>query len=136
MRSRSRPRLKSGDDENRKAGVAAPALEFLDVKPARRVAARRANLESPMTMLLDQTADPVNSPPCEQPADNLGKTPRRDPARLVLRYGGRDGATVQPFLGHDVTFGFIMAQGAWGLREGDTIVLYSLHWSAPMWGRG
>lgn len=86
-------------------------------------------------MLLDQTSPEVNSPPCEQPADNLGKTQRRDPARLVLRYGGRDGATVQPFLGHDVTFGFIMAQGAWGLREGDTIVLYSLHWAAPMWGQ-
>ncbi len=52
---------------------------------------------------------------------------------MVLRWRGGGAPTVQDFLGHDVTFAYVMSEHMMGLREGDTIALYALHWSYG-WG--
>jgi hypothetical protein len=84
-------------------------------------------------MLVEQFREAVNPPPCEEVADNLGTKPRKNPSHLVLRWRGSGAPTVQEFIGHDVTFAYILSEHMMGLREGDTVVLYALHWSYG-WG--
>lgn len=86
-------------------------------------------------MLVEQFREDVNPPPCEQPVDNLGISPRRKPTHLVLRWRGGGQPTVQEFLGHDVTFAYVMSEGMAGIRDGDAIILYAVHWTAALWGR-
>lgn len=87
-------------------------------------------------MLLEQSTEPVNpSHSCEQPVEKVGTTPAKPPANLVIRWRGGGAPTVQPYVGHDVTFAFVMAEGMMGIRDGDTVTLYAVHWSACLWGR-
>jgi hypothetical protein len=83
-------------------------------------------------MLLERQRETVNPhPPCEQPAENVGTAARKNPSHLVLRWRGV-APTVQEFIGHDVTFAYVISVG---LREGDTVILTACHWSAQVWGR-
>ena len=88
-------------------------------------------------MLLDQTDAPVNPPSsCEQPVDNpvqnTGGKPR-EPKHLVLRFAGGHEPITQPFLGHDITFAYIISENMLGIRDGDTVTLFAMHWSHG-WG--
>jgi len=86
-------------------------------------------------MLLDCRDEPVKPhPPCEQPADKVGTASRKTPSHLVLRWRGV-APTVQEFIGHDVTFAYVISEHMVGLREGDTVILTACHWSAQVWGR-
>ena len=86
-------------------------------------------------MLLDQCNSPVNPPShCGTLGDNLGKAPVKNPTHLVLHWRG-GGVTTQEFIGHDVTMAYVLAEGMWGLRDGNAIVLYAMHWSSCIWGR-
>jgi hypothetical protein len=85
-------------------------------------------------MLLEQHDRPVNPPPhCGQPGDGTGTTPKNSPKHLVIRWRGNSAPSVQEFIGHDVTFAYVLSEHMMGLREGDTVVLYALHWSYG-WG--
>lgn len=84
---------------------------------------------------MEQTDEGVKPFVCEQPGESQGKTPVKPPAHLVIRWRGGGAPTVQPFVGHDVTFAFIMAEGMAAIRDGDSVVLFALHWSQSPWGR-
>jgi hypothetical protein len=86
-------------------------------------------------MLLEQHDEPVNpSPCCEQPVHEAGITHQPDPTHVVWMHNCNV-STVQPFAGWDHMFACFMQHGLSGLREGNTIVLTPLHWSAVQWGR-
>ncbi len=87
------------------------------------------------TALLQEEARPVNGVVCGQAVESHGITPAKPPAHLVIRWRGGGAPTVQPFMGHDITFAFVMAEGMMGLRDGDAVILYALHWSQSGWGR-
>ena len=106
---------------------------FWKLKSARGFAARGANLGRCAEMLMERFAGEVNPHVCEQPGENLGTSRRKMPTHLMLRWRGADAPTVQDFVGHDVTFAYVLSEHMMGLREGDTIVLYALHWSYG-WG--
>jgi hypothetical protein len=85
-------------------------------------------------MLLERQRETVNPPSsCEQHVHISGTTPKSSPKHLVLRWRDSKAPTVQEFVGHDVTFAYILSEHMMGLREGDTVVLYALHWSYG-WG--
>ncbi len=87
--------------------------------------------------MLDMTPSEEGVKPivCEQPGESHGIIPAKPPAHLVIRWRGGGAPTVQPFMGHDITFAFVMAEGMIGLRDGDAVILYAVHWSACLWGR-
>ena len=87
-------------------------------------------------MLLARDQEPVNPPShCEQTVHRSGITQAKLPTHMVIRWRGAGAPTVQEFVGHDVTFAYIMAEGMAGLRDGDTVILYAVHWSTALWGR-
>ena len=88
-------------------------------------------------MLLDQTDAPVNPPQsCEQPVDNFVEntgSKQREPKHLVLRFAGGHEPAYQPFIGYDVVLAYIISENMVGIRNGDTVTLYAMHWSHG-WG--
>jgi hypothetical protein len=100
-------------------------------KGKRAVLLEKTNSEG----LLQDEAASVNPPACEQPVQSLGKTPHPAPTHLVLRWRGGGAPTVQPFIGNDVVFAYVMAEHMFGLRDGDAVILTACHWSAQVWGR-
>jgi hypothetical protein len=99
-------------------------------KEKRAVLLEKTNSEG----LLQDEPSHVNSPSCGQPVEALGKTPQTPPTHLVLHWRGGGAPTVQEFLGHDVVFAYVMSEGMVGIRQGDAIILYPVHWSHS-WGR-
>lgn len=86
-------------------------------------------------MLMEQFEGDCKSLVCEQPGESSGISSHRKPTHLVLRWRGGGQPTVQDFLGHDVTFAYVMSEGMAGIRDGDAIILYAVHWTAALWGR-
>ena len=108
-----------------------------------RAATRGAKLERDTIMLLEkersnvllqEDAPPVNGVVCGHGVESHGITPVSAPSHLVIRWRG-SAPTVQPFVGHDVTFAFVMAEHMVGIRDGDAVILVACHWSAQVWGR-
>ncbi len=85
-------------------------------------------------MLVEPFEADVNAPPCEQSVQAQGITQARKPTHLVLHWRGGGAPTVQDFIGHDVVFAYVMSEGMVGIRQGDTVILYPVHWSHS-WGR-
>lgn len=85
--------------------------------------------------LLQDEAPSVNGVVCGQPVQSAGITSAKPPSHLVIRWRGGGAPTVQPFLGHDVTFAYVMAEGMAAIRDGDSVILFALHWSQSPWGR-
>jgi hypothetical protein len=96
-----------------------------------RSQARKVNAMLDMSQC-DEGVKPIV---CEQHGDNHGTARGKLPTHLVVRWRGGSAPTVQPYAGHDVTFAFVMAEGMMGLRDGDAVILYALHWSQSGWGR-
>ena len=95
-----------------------------------RSQARKVN-----TMLdMSQCDPPVNSPDCEQPVQSQGISRAQKPTHVVLNWRGGGTQTVQDFIGYDVVFAYVMSEGMIGIRNGDAVVLYPVHWSHS-WGR-
>lgn len=85
-------------------------------------------------MLLEQSAEPVNPPPCAEPVDEPGRAKLPDPHRVVWMNANGVSAFIQ-FPGWEAVFALIMRDGVTGLRVGTLVVLTPAHWSAQIWGR-
>lgn len=85
-------------------------------------------------LVMEQSEGAVKPQVCEQPVEKPGITPRKTPTHLVLHWRGGGAPTVQEFIGHDVTFAYVMSEGMNGIRDGDAVILYPVHWSHS-WGR-
>jgi hypothetical protein len=93
-------------------------------------------LERQTTMLdMAQFDGSVKDPSCEEPRDDLGTAPKQHPKKLVLVWRGKGAPTVADWLCWDAAAAYMHAEHMAGLRDGDTVILYSLNWQADWAGR-
>jgi hypothetical protein len=87
-------------------------------------------------MLLESNDRPVNpSLTCEQPVEEVCTAQRLEPKKLVLVWRGNGPASVSEWLCWDAAAAYMHAENMAGLRDGDTVILYSLNWQVSWSGR-
>ena len=87
-------------------------------------------------MLLSELHPDVNPPSsCEQPVEEVFTAQRADPKSLVLVWRGKGPASVSEWLCWDAAAAYMHAEHMAGIRDGDTVILYSLNWQASWSGR-